>query len=171
VGTKVDNKVDNTVANKLPTGEPKVAAKPKSARRRSREMAMQGVYQWLLSAEDIGAIEAHLMQAPGFDKSDKEHFSTLLASTIRKSDALNEFIAPCLDRPLHELSPVERAILLVATFELAHHLEIPYRVVINEAVELAKTFGGNEGYKYVNGVLDKVAAKVRAAEVGSRERV
>jgi N utilization substance protein B len=83
---------------------------------------------------------------------------------IRDSEALSADIAPCLDRPIDQLSPVERAVLLVAAFELKNHVDIPYRVVINEAVELAKTFGGADGYKYVNGVLDKLSAKLRVAE-------
>ena len=80
---------------------------------------------------------------------------------------LHEAITPALDRPVAELSPVEHAVLLVAAFELLHHPEIPYRVVINEAVELAKTFGGTDGYKYVNGVLDRVALRLRAVEAAA----
>ena len=113
----------------------------RSARRRSREFAMQGIYQWLLSAEDIGAIQAHIETSPGFDKADRSHFDTLLKGTI------------------------SQAILMQATFELKDLQEIPYRVVINEAVELAKNFGGTDGYKYVNGVLDRIAPSVRPHEV------
>jgi N utilization substance protein B len=142
---------------------------PKSARRRSREFAMQGLYQWLLSRDDPGAIEAHLVEtSPNFDKSDREHFRELLHGTIRDIDALHALIAPLLDRRVDELSPVEHATLLVGAFELTRHLEIPYRVIINEAVELAKTFGGTDGYKYINGVLDKVATRARPTEVRPR---
>jgi transcription antitermination protein NusB len=141
---------------------------PKSARRRSRELAVQGLYQWLLSREDSGAIEAHIAAAPGFEKADREHFNELLHGAIRHIDALHEQLTPYLDRRVEELSPVEHAALLVGCFELTRHHEIPYRVVINEAVELAKTFGGTDGYKYVNGVLDKVAARTRPAEVRPR---
>ena len=141
---------------------------PRSARRRSRELAVQGLYQWLVSRDDAGLIEAHLAQAPEFGKADREHFSALLHGVIRDLDALHEAIAPHLDRTVAELSPVEHATLLVGAFELAHHPEIPYRVVINEAVELAKTFGGTDGFKYVNGVLDRVAGKLRATEVAAR---
>lgn len=142
---------------------------PKSARRRSRELAMQGLYQWLLSREDAGAIEAHLVDtAPQFDKADRGHFGELLHGTIREAEGLHAALAPHLDRRIDELSPVEHATLLVGVFELTRHPEIPYRVVINEAVELAKSFGGTDGYKFINGVLDKVAARVRAAEVGPR---
>ena len=139
--------------------------KPKSARRRSRELALQGLYQWILSSAEGGLIKAHLMDSPGFDKADKEHLDQLLFGAIRSAPELRTYIEPHLDRPLVQLSPVEHATLLVACYELKNHIEIPYRVVINEAVELAKSFGGNEGYKYVNGVLDKVAAGLRTTEI------
>ncbi|MGI4813111.1 MAG: transcription antitermination factor NusB [Janthinobacterium lividum] len=136
----------------------------RSARRRSRELAVQALYQWLLAGGSAGEIDAHLRESPGFDKADREHFDTLLRGVIREAPALSEKIGACIDRPLGELSPVERAILLLAAFELTHQVDIPYRVVINEAVELAKTFGGTDGYKYVNGVLDKLALSLRAHE-------
>jgi N utilization substance protein B len=140
----------------------------KSARRRSRELALQGLYEWLLNGSEAGAIEAHLQfDNPGFAKADREHFQALLHGVMGSSALLHESITPALDRPVAELSPVEHAVLLVATFELLHHPEIPYRVVINEAVELAKTFGGTDGYKYVNGVLDRVALKIRAVEAAA----
>ncbi|WNC90581.1 transcription antitermination factor NusB [Paraburkholderia sp. FT54] len=136
----------------------------KSARRRSRELATQGLYQWLLSGSPGGEIDAQLRGAQGFDKADHEHLDAILHGVIRDSDSLSAAIAPCLDRPIEQLSPVERAVLLVAAFELKNHVDIPYRVVINEAVELAKTFGGADGYKYVNGVLDKLSAQLRVDE-------
>jgi N utilization substance protein B len=136
----------------------------KSARRRSRELATQGLYQWLLSGSPGSEIDAQLRGAQGFDKADHEHLDAILHGVIRDSEALSADIAPCLDRPIEQLSPVERAVLLVAAFELKNHVDIPYRVVINEAVELAKTFGGSDGYKYVNGVLDKLSAQLRATE-------
>jgi transcription antitermination protein NusB len=136
----------------------------KSARRRSRELATQGLYQWLLSGAPGGEIDAQLRNAQGFDKADHEHLDALLHGVIRDADSLSADLTPCLDRPIDQLSPVERAVLLVAAYELKHHVDIPYRVVINEAVELAKTFGGADGYKYVNGVLDKLSARLRATE-------
>jgi N utilization substance protein B len=136
----------------------------KSARRRSRELATQGLYQWLLSGSPAGEIDAQLRGAQGFDKADHEHLDAILRGVIRDSEALSAAIAPCLDRPIEQLSPVERAVLLVAAFELKSYVDIPYRVVINEAVELAKTFGGADGYKYVNGVLDKLSAQLRPDE-------
>jgi transcription antitermination protein NusB len=142
----------------------------KSARRRSRELATQGLYQWLLSGAPGGEIDAQLRGAQGFDKADHEHLNALLHGVIRDVDTLTADLAPCLDRPIDQLSPVERSVLLVAAFELKHHIDIPYRVVINEAVELTKTFGGSDGYKYVNGVLDKLSAKLRPDETQAARR-
>jgi N utilization substance protein B len=136
----------------------------KSARRRSRELATQGLYQWLLSGAPVGEIDAQLRDAQGFDKADKEHLDAILHGVIRDAQALSDDLTPCLDRPIEQLSPVERAVLLVAAYEFKGHPDVPYRVVINEAVEIAKTFGGADGYKYVNGVLDKLALKLRAVE-------
>ena len=143
--------------------EPTAGRSPqRSARRRSRELAVQGLYQWLVSRDDAGLIEAHLAQAPDFGKADREHFSALLHGVIRDLDALHEAISPHLDRTVAELSPVEHATLLVGSFELAHHPEIPYRVVINEAVELAKTYGSDSAPRFINGVLGTLADKIPA---------
>ncbi|MEX3933128.1 transcription antitermination factor NusB [Paraburkholderia phymatum] len=142
----------------------------KSARRRSRELATQGLYQWLLSGSPAGEIDAQLRGAQGFDKADHDHLDAILHGVIRDSEALTADLTPCLDRPIDQLSPVERAVLLVAAYELKNQVDIPYRVVINEAVELAKTFGGADGYKYVNGVLDKLSAKLRVAETQAAAR-
>ncbi len=157
-------------AEPTPASPPEKSRRPaaRSARRRSRELAVQGLYQWLLSREDAGVIEAHLTGAHEFAKADREHFQALLHGSIRDADDLHAAIAPCLDRPIAELSPVEHATLLVGAYELLRHPEIPYRVVINEAVELAKTFGGTDGYKYVNGVLDRVAMQLRPHEARAR---
>jgi len=137
---------------------------PKSARRRARELALQGLYQWLLSGEDAGAIHAHLTGTPGFEKADHEHLDALLHGTIRAAAELDAQIEPHLDRRIDELSPVEHAVLMLATFELLRMPEIPYRVVLNEAVEIAKNYGGPDGFKYVNAVLDRVAARLRPLE-------
>ncbi len=136
----------------------------KSARRRSREFAVQGLYQWQLNAADPTLIADDLKATRGFEQADEKHFRALLYGVIEHAPDLHATLAPCLDRTLKQLSPVEHAILLVGAFELAHHPEIPYRVVINECVELAKTFGGTDGFKYVNGVLDKLAAAAREVE-------
>ena len=141
--------------------------KSRTPRHRAREFALQGLYQWLMSQEDAGAIDAHIRNAHGFDKADAEHFDLLLHGTIRDVDNLRSEIAPLIDRAIDQLSPIEHAALLIGAFELRHHIEIPYKVVINEAVELTKSFGGIDGHKYVNGVLDKLAARLRAIEVAA----
>ena len=146
-------------------------SKNRTPRHRAREFALQGLYQWLLNNEDAGAIDAHIREAHGFDKADAEHFNALLYGTICQAAALRESLAPLIDRPIDQLSPVEHAALLIGAYELGSHIEIPYKVVINEAVELTKSFGGIDGHKYVNGVLDKFAAKVRDIEVdGAKKR-
>lgn len=140
----------------------------KGARRKSREFALQGLYQWLLSAAAPDIIEKQLAEAEGFGGADGAHFRSLLHGTVARAEALRGLLQPCLDRPIAELSPVEHAILLIAAYELEAQPEIPYRVVINEAVELAKAYGGTDGHKYVNGVLDKLAPRLRAPEAGGR---
>jgi N utilization substance protein B len=142
----------------------------KSPRRRAREFALQGLYQWQLSGNEVPAIEAHLSGVSGFEKMDRELFDLLLKGAIGHAPELESIIAPQLDRPYAELSPIERAILLLATFELKQHIEAPYKVVINEAIELAKSYGGTDGHKYVNGVLDKLAAQIRPDEAGRNHR-
>jgi N utilization substance protein B len=155
-------------------GTEKAKAPPKSARRRARELALQGLYEWLLSKDsgnqNAGAIDAHVRETAGFDRADAAHFDALLHGVMKDPDRLRSMISPHLDRPVSELSPIEHAVLLIGTFELMNHLEIPYRVVINEAVELAKSFGGTDGFRYVNGVLDKVAIEIRSAEVSAPRR-
>lgn len=152
------------MAEKIPHANP---GKNRSPRHRAREFALQGLYQWLLNQDDATTIAAHIRNAHGFDKADIAHFDALIAGTIRNAASLREQLASLLDRPIAELSPIEHAILLIGAQELASHPEIPYRVVINEAVELAKSFGGIDGHKYVNGVLDKLAASLRAPEVNA----
>ena len=142
-------------------------SKNRTPRHRAREFALQGIYQWLLSNEDSGVIDAHIRQAHGFDKADAAHFDALLHGAIRDVPSLREKISPLIDRPLNQLSPIEHAALLIGAYELQHHLEIPYKVVINEAVELTKSFGGIDGHKYVNGVLDKLAAQLRTVETSA----
>ncbi|SDV47757.1 transcription antitermination factor NusB [Chitinasiproducens palmae] len=142
----------------------------RNARRKARELATQALYQWLISRSGSGEIDAHMRDQPGFDKADREHFNALLHGVIREFDALDKALSGSLDRQPSELSPVEHAVLLIGAYELRHHLEIPYRVVINEAVELAKTFGGTDGYRYVNGVLDRVSAQLRPDETQSARR-
>lgn len=156
---------DNAAA---PKPAPKRAAPPKSARRRSREIALQGLYEWLVAGADAGVIDAHMREQEGFDKCDRKHFDALLHGCVREAADLDAVLAAHVDRPTVELSPVEHAVLLIGAYELKHCVDIPYKVAINEAVELAKSFGGTDGHKYVNGVLDKTAADLRAVEVAAR---
>ena len=136
-------------------------------RRRAREAALQGLYQWLLSGADGAEIEAHLQEQVEFDKLDRVHFDALLYGCMREAAALDALLARHVDRKTSLLSPVEHAVLMIGSYELMHCLDIPYRVALNEGVELAKSFGGTDGHKYVNGVLDKVAADLRPAEVAA----
>ena len=140
----------------------------KSPRHRARELALQGVYQWRVTAGEAAQIEKQMHEEKNLGRYDKELFSKLLRGTLGQHANLEALLAPCLDRPLAELSPVEFSVLLLGAFELSQHLEVPYKVVINEAVELAKTCGGTDGHKYVNGVLDKLAPQVRAPEFTAR---
>jgi N utilization substance protein B len=139
-------------------------APQRSPRHRARELAMQGIYQWRVTGGEGATIEKQIHAEKNLGRYDKELFSRLLRGALGRHSDLEALIAPHLDRPLFELSPVEFAVLLLGTFELSQHPEVPYRVVINEAVELAKSFGGTDGYKYVNGVLDKLAEQLRAPE-------
>ncbi len=140
-------------------------AAPKSTRRRSREVALQGLYEWLLSGADASVIEAHMHEQDGFDKCDTAHFDALLHGCIAEAADLDAVLARHVDRKTTELSPVEHSILMIGAYELKHCVDVPYKVAINEAVELAKSFGGTDGHKYVNGVLDKAAAELRSVEV------
>ncbi len=137
----------------------------KSARYRSREFALQGLYQWLLAKNSPAEIAQDTTLFRGFDKCDALYFRDLLAGAVHDATIIESHLAPCLDRPVNKLSPIERAVLLLAGCEFLRHPEVPYRVVINEAVELAKSFGGTDGHKYVNGVLDKLAVALREPEV------
>lgn len=147
-----------------------IAGARKSARRRSREFALQGLYQWQLARGDAGTIARQLAEAKGFDKVDAEYFGALLHGAIDSARELEQALAPCLDRELSTLSPVEHGILLIAGYELMRQPEVPYRVIINEAVELAKAYGGTDGHKFVNAVLDKLAPRLRATETGGKSR-
>lgn len=152
--------------NKKPAGKPaSKRAAPKSARRRSREIALQGLYEWLISGADAGVVEAHMREQEGFDKIDTAHFDALLHGCINEAADLDAVLTRHVDRKTTELSPIEHAVLMIGAYELKHCIDVPYKVAINEAVELAKSFGGTDGHKYVNGVLDKAAAELRATEV------
>ena len=140
----------------------------RSGRRRAREFALQGLYQWQLAGHAPAEILAQLAQATGYARVDADYLKTLLEGVIGEAAPLEARLAPVLDRKFAELSPIERGLLLMGAYELASQPDTPYRVVINEAIELAKAYGGTDGHKYVNGVLDKLAHELRAAEVKAR---
>jgi len=146
------------------------ASSTKSPRRRAREFVLQGLYQWRMSGNDEAAIEAHLHDVSGFDKADRAFFVGLLRGVLAQREALQEQLQTSLDRPFGELSPVEACVLLAGAFELVNYPQTPYRVIINESIELTKGYGGTDGHKYVNGVLDKLAAKLRPVEVEAKRR-
>ncbi|MDR0578639.1 MAG: transcription antitermination factor NusB [Candidatus Accumulibacter sp.] len=150
------------------TTPPAARKSPRSPRHRAREFVLQGLYQWRVGGGDEAAIEAHLADSEGFARADREFFADLLRGVLARQADLQERLQAHLDRPFAELSPVEASVLLAGAYELVNHPQTPYRVVINEAIELAKRFGGADGHKYVNGVLDKLAARVRPAEIGDR---
>ena len=145
-------------------------SKNRTPRHRARVFALQGLYLWLLNNEEATKVVNNIRGAHGFDKADGEYFADLLRGTIKQSVELREEFSPLVDRGIGELSPIEHAVLLIGAYELKNHVEIPYRVVINEAVELTKSFGGIDGHKYVNGVLDKLAAQLRADEVAADKK-
>jgi transcription antitermination protein NusB len=141
-----------------------VLKKSTGNRRLSRELALKGLYQYFLSGNSEKNIYVHLTEDPIFAKSDQSYCSALLHGTLENLDGLHLKIGQFIDRKVEELSPVEHAVLCIAGYELAFDPSIPYRVVINEGIELAKRYGGVDGHKYVNGVLDHMAANLRAKE-------
>ena len=140
----------------------------KPSRHLSRQAAVQALYQWQLTGQPPGDIEAHFINDHDLKGVDVEYFHELVREVPLHQHELDDHLVPNLDRGIAEVDPVERAILRMGAYELEFRLEIPYKVVINEAVELAKTFGAEHGHKYVNAILDKVALKLRAAEIGRR---
>lgn len=146
------------------SGEAKRRSNP---RHRAREFVLQGLYQWLVGGQDVVSIQAQASGVPGFEKADQVLYLALLHQSLEHAGALQGLVEKHLDRPLEEVSPIERSILLLAACEFSYFAETPYRVVLNEAVELAKDFGGTDGHKFVNGVLDKLATVLRPAETGS----
>ena len=144
--------------------------KAPSARRVSREFALQGLYQWMYTGATAAVVLRNLSELEGYDTADAEFLSSALKGTIGESEDLRARLEPLADRKWDEVSPIEKAILLMGAWELVHNPAIPYRVTINEAIELGKRFGGTDGHKYVNGVLDKLAQAVRPDEVAQQRR-
>jgi transcription antitermination protein NusB len=169
------------VGDKAGTHAALEAAKPsnRGARRRSRECVVQGLYTWLvnherdsaaLSAGSSGVIEAYLRGGDEFAHCDLDLFKQLLHGVIEHAVQLREIFSQHIDRKPSDLSPVEHSLLLLGTYELVFCLEMPLRVIINEAVEVSKLYGGNDAYKYINGVLDKVAAGARPVEFAKNKQ-
>jgi N utilization substance protein B len=142
----------------------------KPSRRRSRELALQGLYQWLYTGANAAEVLKNLAEMDTFKSADRDFLEEELRGVIAGAADLRQSVEPCADRKWQDISPVEQAILLIGAWELAHRPEIPYRVTINEAIELGKRFGGTDGHKYVNGVLDRLAQSARPGEVADKRR-
>ncbi len=145
-------------------------SKPAGNRRLSRELALKGIYQQFLSGNSVDEVLRNLTEESDFARSDKAYCSALIRGVTENLEGLDAKIGSFVDRKVGELSPIEHAILCIAAYELAFDADIPYRVAINEAIELAKRYGGADGHKYVNGVLDRMAADLRPQEIQSRKR-
>ncbi|GAC1604700.1 MAG: transcription antitermination factor NusB [Ramlibacter sp.] len=155
---------EQTPARSQPaSGTRKASAKP--ARTRAREFALQALYQRLVGGNEAAAIDAFTRDLAGFHKADSAHYDALLHGCIRESAALDALILPLLDRKMEQISPIEHAVMWIGAYEFQHALEVPWRVVLNECIELTKEFGGTDGHKYVNAVLNGLAPKLRPAEV------
>ena len=154
-----------------PEGSAPKAPKGKiAARRQARTLAMQALYSWHIAGQALNEIEAQFRVDNDFSQVDGAYFHEILHGVPRQKTEIDEAFLPCLDRALEEVDPVELAILRLSTYELMNRVDVPYRVVINEGIELAKVFGATDGHKFVNGVLDKLAPRLRAAEVRGGKR-
>ena len=142
-------------------GQPNALA---AQRRKARHFGLQALYQWTLSGASTTDIEAEFRVDNDFQHTDGDYFSAVLKGVVRDVEALEALFTPALDRKLDELDPIERNLLRLGTFELRDRIDVPYKVVINEAVALAKKFGATDSHRYINGVLDKIARDLRAVE-------
>ncbi len=136
-----------------------------SARRRARQLALQALYQWQISKSPLNQIEAQFRTDNDFSKVDDGYFSAIIHGVPNQANQLDEAMAAVLDRPLSQLDPVELSALRIGCFELINRKDVPYRVVINEAIELVKRFGAQDSHRYINGILDKLAPRLRSEEV------
>jgi N utilization substance protein B len=143
---------------------------PKTARRRARELALQGVYAWQLSHASLADILDQVSALEGHAQADVRLLETLLRGVLVRAEELEALILPCLDRSFAALSPVERAILYIGAFELHAMPETPFKVIVNEAIDLGRSFGGTDGHKFVNGVLEKLSATLRPGEFARGRR-
>jgi len=149
-------------------GQPNALA---AQRRKARHFGLQALYQWTLSGASAKDIEAEFRVDNDFQHTDGEYFSAVLKGVVGDVDALEALFSPVLDRKLEELDPIERNLLRLGTYELRDRIDVPYKVVINEAVALAKKFGATDSHRYINGVLDKVARDLRTVEHAKRADV
>lgn len=154
---------DESAAQPTPTGQPKAGD-----RRRARALAMQALYQRHFTKSSITDIESEFIVDNDMSKVDSAYFRDILRGVHREQEELDRLIEPFLDRPIHEVDAIELAIVRLGTYELKFRLDVPYRVVINEGIEMAKKFGGTEGHKFVNSVLDKLGHRLRLAETRNR---
>lgn len=145
-------------------------SKKRGNRRLSRELALRALYQWQMTGDDLARLLAQAEESDEYADANVDFLAALLEGVLKEAEALDTALSEHLDRPPGQLSPIEHAILLVAAYELVHSLDVPYKVVINEAVNLAKAYGGTDGHKYVNGVLDKLARQVRRVEIEAAGR-
>lgn len=157
------NEIPKPAAGRTSTGARKASAK--SDRSRAREFALQALYQFIVGGNDAQSIDTFTRELSGFHKADSAHYDALLHGCVAEAAQLDELIVPLLDRKLAEISPVERAVMWIGAYEFKHALEVPWRVVLNECIELAKEFGGTDGHKYVNAVLNGIAPVLRPDEV------
>lgn len=135
-----------------------------SKRHHARKFAIQALYQWQLTQDDATEIMIQFLKTMSTKQNDVEYFRVLLEGIPQQDHEFSSLIQPCLDRPLDEIGPIELSVLRLGTYELKYRLDIPYKVVINESVELAKLFGPEDSHKYINGVLDKLALSLRPLE-------
>ncbi|MCH9692707.1 MAG: transcription antitermination factor NusB [Gammaproteobacteria bacterium] len=138
-----------------------------SSRRKARHFAMQALYQWHMAGANLNTIEAEFHSDNDMSKADVAYFRQLFHGVAKNLDEIEALFSPYLDRATAELDPVSRALLRMSSYELQHRVDVPYKVVINESVALAKKFGPTDAFKFINGILDKVAIKVRSAEVNA----
>lgn len=145
-------------------------AQQSKARSRARRLAMQALYQWQLSAGSTADIVGEFRADRSMDGVDEDYFSELVRECVDRREALEAAVDSLLDRPVAQLDPVERALLWIGVYEFQHHIEVPYRVVINESVELAKRFGADESHRYINAILDRAAGALRSVEISASRR-
>lgn len=150
-------------AKKAPETKKKV---PLAQRRKARQLVLQALYQWQLAEADVKEIESQFREETS-DKVDWDYFQEVFFAIPKQTESLQQQFEPLLDRNISALDPIEKALLYLGTYELAHRVDVPYRVVINECIELAKVFGATESHKYINGILDKLATSLRAPEIAA----